>query len=81
MSLFTISSSCWALFNCCLVSPLGVLKGIFKRAGKKSHLQEAVVSPSGNASARMQCSAKTPKLKCLPVDQGPEFPSELQLRV
>lgn len=57
------------------------LKAFLKEQEKKSHLQEAVVSPSGNTSARMQCSAKTPKFKCLPVEQGPEFPSELQLKV
>lgn len=57
------------------------LKAFLKEQEKKAHLQEAAVSPGGNASARMQCSAKMPKLKCLPVEQGPEFPSELQLRV
>lgn len=41
-------SSRWALFNCCLISPLHELKGILKRLGIKAHLQEDGVSPTGN---------------------------------
>lgn len=41
-------SPCWALFNCYLISPLHELKGILKRLGITSYLQEASISPTGN---------------------------------